>query len=187
MFGLTLVDHLRLTFGHVIYTHRAHSHLALRYARWSRALQCGEALAVIATAATATASVQTGQGGYAVAAAVAAVVALVVLVLRLVFDFDSAAGTHRVCGAHLWALREEYRALLADLQDGSITLEVARDRRDALMRRLHEVYENAPPFDRQAYEAARGALPAQHEVALSDEEVDRFLPESLRKGGQSAA
>jgi hypothetical protein len=187
MFGLTLVDHLRLTFGHVIYTHRAHSQLAVRHARWSRGLQCGEALAVIATAVTAMVSVQTGAGAYAIAAAVTAIAALIVFVVRLVFDFDTAASTHRACGAHLWALREQYRALLADLQDGSITLDVARDRRDALMQRLHDVYESAPPFDRQAYEAARAALPAQHEGALSDEEVDRFLPEALRKGGKSAA
>jgi hypothetical protein len=187
MFGLTLVDHLRLTFGHVIYTHRAHSQLALRHARWSRGLQCGEALAVISTATAAGLSVQTGQGAFAITAAVTAIAALIVFVLRLVFDFDTAASTHRACGAHLWALREQYRALLADLQDGSITLEVARERRDALMCRLHHVYENAPPFDRQAYEAARAELPAQHEAALSDEEVDRFLPESLRKGGKSAA
>ena len=29
MFELTLIDHLRLTFGHVVYRHKAHSHLAL--------------------------------------------------------------------------------------------------------------------------------------------------------------
>ena len=187
MFGLTLVDHLRLTFGHVIYTHRAHARLALRHTRWSRGLQCGEALFVIATAAAAMAFVQTGQSAYAVTTAASSVLALTVLVVRWVFDFETSARTHRACGAHLWHLREQYRALLADLQDGSITLDVARERRDTLMQRLHEVYEDAPPFDRSAYEAARGSLPAQHEVALSDEEVDRFLPASLKKGGKSAA
>jgi hypothetical protein len=187
MFGLTLVDHLRLTFGHVIYTHRAHTRLALQYDRWSRGLQCGEALTLLATATAAMLFVQTGQGAYAVVTATTAMAALVILVVRLIFAFDTAAHTHRACGAHLWSLREQYRALLADLQDGSITLDVARDRRDALMQRLHDLYENAPPFDRAAYAAARGALPGQHESALSDEEVDRFLPESLRKTGQPAA
>jgi hypothetical protein len=76
---------------------------------------------------------------------------------------------------------------LADLQDGTTSLEVARERRDALMQRVADVYKSAPPLDRQAYEAARASLPAQHEGTLSDEEVDRFLPQSLKKGGQSAA
>jgi hypothetical protein len=187
MFGLTLVDHLRLTFGHVIYTHRAHSRLALRHARWNRGLLCGEVLLLVATAAAAMAFVQSRESAYAISVAGTAVVAVVVLVVRLVFSFDVSAATHRTCSAHLWHLREQYRALLADLQDGIITLDVARDRRDALMQRLHDIYENAPPVDRSVYEAARAALPSQHELALSDEEVDRFLPESLKKGGQSAA
>ena len=106
---------------------------------------------------------------------------------RLVFDFDTTAATHRTCSAHLWSLREQYRALLADLYDGGITVDVARERRDALMERLHDVYRNAPPFDRSAYEAARSAAPGDDEPVLNDEEVDRFLPESLQKSGKSAA
>jgi hypothetical protein len=189
MFGLTLIDHLRLTFGHIIYTHRAHSRLALHHGRWNRGLQVAEALLMIGTAAAAISLVQTGQPTQAIVTAIAATLALVVLVVRLLFDFETSAAIHRACGAQLWHLREQYRALLADLQDGSITLEVARERRDALMQRLHDVYENAPPFDRTAYEAARSAAPAEHERALSDEEVDRFLPASMKKGdsGQSAA
>ena len=187
MFGLTLVDHLRLTFGHIIYTHRAHARLALRHGRWSRGLQAAEALLVIAAAAASMGLIQTGQTAYAVTTATTATLALLVLVLRLLFDFESSAATHRTCSAHLWHLREQYRALLADLQDGSITLDAARDRRDVLMQHLHDVYKDAPPFDRSAYEAARSALPAQHEAALNDEEVDRFMPESLKKGGKSAA
>ena len=187
MFGLTLVDHLRLTFGHVIYTHRAHARLALTHARWSRGLQGAEALLVIATAATSMGFLQTGQPAYAMSSAITAILTLLTIVLRLVCDFDASAVTHRMCAAHLWQLREQYRALLADLQDGSITLDMARERRDALMQRLHDLYENAPPFDRSVYEAARAALPSQHEGTLSDEEVDRFLPESMKKGGQSAA
>ena len=183
MFGLTLVDHLRLTFGHVIYTHRAHARLALHHGRWSRGLQGGEALLMIATAAAAMGLLQTGQTAYAMTTAITATLALLVLVLRLVFDFERSAATHRTCSAHLWQLREQYRALLADLQDGGITLDVARDRRDALMQRLHDLYKNAPPLDRSAYEAARAELPSQHEGTLSDEEVDRFLPASLKKGG----
>ena len=50
MFGLTLVDHLRMTFGHVIYTHRVHSQLAARYAHWNRSSMAAEALLVLTAA-----------------------------------------------------------------------------------------------------------------------------------------
>jgi hypothetical protein len=157
MFQLTLVDHLRLTFGHVIYAHRAHSELALRHARWNRWL------------------------------AAAAAVAVATLVIRLVFDFDRSASAHRACSARLWKIREQYRALIADLRDEALTVDTARQRRDALMEMLHGVYENAPPAERSVYAAARQALPGTDEGDLADEEINQFLPASLHKGGTPAA
>ena len=47
MFQLSLVDHLRLTFGHVVYRHRAHSQLALTLSKWSRRLRAGEVVLMI--------------------------------------------------------------------------------------------------------------------------------------------
>ena len=187
MFQLTLVDHLRLTFRHIISTHRAHARLALYHGRWSTALQAAEALTMAGAAAAAFGLLYTQQQGYAVVTAIAATVALLIFILRLVFAFDRSAATHRICSAHLWHLREQYRALLADLHDGSITLEAARERRDALMQRLHDIYRKAPPIDRSAFEAARAELPSRHDARPADEEVDRFLPDALKKDGESAA
>jgi hypothetical protein len=187
MFGLTLVDHLRLTFGHIIYTHRAHSRLAVRYARWNRLSQAAEAGLMLTAALSSVALVSQQQSQYAVLTAIASSGAVVALLLRLVLDFDRRAAAHRTCSAQLWHLREEYRALLTDLKDGELALDEARERRDTVMRALRAVYENAPPADRRTYEAARKALPTVHEDGLTDEEVDRFLPRSLHKSGQSAA
>jgi hypothetical protein len=186
MFQLTLVDHLRLTFGHVIYAHRAHSELALRHARWNRWLLATEALLMLGAALASIALVTTGQAVYGVVAAVAAVIAVGALVIRLVFDFDRRASAHRTCSARLWKIREQYRALIADLRDETLTLDAARARRDALMEMLHGVYDNAPPAERSVYAAARQALPGTDEDDLTDEEINQFLPASLQKGGTPA-
>ncbi len=181
MFGLTLVDHLRLTFGHVIQTHRTHARLALHHARWNRWLQGAEALLLLAAAVAAVVLASTGNQAYAVAAAVTATSAVFTLVIRLVFDFDRSANAHRVCSARLWHIREQYRALLTDLRDECLSLDAARVRRDALMGMLHAVYESAPPAEKGIYEASRGSLP-DAEAALTSEEVDRFLPAAEGKG-----
>lgn len=183
MFGLTLVDHLRLTFGHVIYAHRAHSQLALRYTRWSRWLQGVEAVLMLTAVVTSVAMVSTGQAPYGIAAAVAAGAAMCALIARLAFDFDRSANAHRTCSARLWHIREQYRAIMADVRDESLTLDAARERRDVLMGQLHAVYEEAPPADRSVYEAARKALPNTDEASITDEEVNQFLPVSLQKDG----
>ena len=181
MFGLTLTDHLRLTFGHVIYSHRTHAEIAMRHARWHRWLTIGEAVLMLATAAAAIALIVTLQPAYAVVAAVCAVITVCAEVVQLTCGFDRTALAHRACSAHLWQIREQYRALLADLTDGAISVDAARERRDALMITLHRIYEHAPPADRALYEAARQKTTLTDETALSDEEIDRFLPVSLHK------
>jgi hypothetical protein len=187
MLGLTLVDHLRLTFGHVIYTHRAHAHLAARCSRWNRILQALEGLGLLVTVISAIALLTTADGAYAIVTAVAAGAAVIALTARWLLDLEAAGAAHRTCAARLWHIREQYRALLADVQDGHLSLDHARERRDALMQTLHGIYEKAPLADRATYEAARRAIPADHEAVLSDEEVDRFLPPTLQRGRQPAA
>jgi hypothetical protein len=185
MFALTAIDHLRLTFGHVIYAQRAHAELAARHARVSRWLEAAEATLLLAVVATSIALVTTAQNVYGIVAAATGSLAIAVLIARLVFDFNASAGAHRACSTRLWRLREEFRALLADIQDGTVTLDAARDRRQALISALEDVYRDAPPADRRMYEAARQAIPASYEATLPDEEVDRFLPRSMRKGADA--
>jgi len=187
MLGLTLVDHLRLTFGHVIYTHRAHTELAARCAKRNRILQVVEGLGLLITVIGSVALLTTGGVAYSIVTAIAASGAVLAFSTRVILDLDTSANAHRTCGARLWHIREQYRALLADLQDGHLTLDQARERRDTLMKTLHGIYEKAPLADRAAYEVARRAIPADHEAVLSDEEVDRFLPSTLHKGRQPAA
>src|SRR5262245_40794746 len=187
MFDLSLLDHLRLTFGHVVYRHKAHAHLARSRAQWSRRLRAAEAL-LVAGVAVVSINVAYGTGQrYAIVCAVLAVLALAVLLVHLTVDFDGSAQAHASCAARLWQIREQYRALLSDLTDGALELETARQRRDALMSELHGIYQNTPAADAHAYQAAVRAVGAVDEAVLTDEEIDVFLPKSLRKTGKPAA
>jgi hypothetical protein len=181
VFGLSLADHLRLTFGHVIYSHRVHAMTAARHARWDRWLKAAEALLMLLTAVAAAALVLTPDPRLAIAAASTAGLGMTVLIVRLAFDFERTSLAHRTCSTRLWHVREQYRAVLADLKDGALTIEAARDRRDALMATLQRVYEHAPAADREKYQSARLSLATLDEARLTDEEIDRFLPPSLQK------
>lgn len=187
MFEFTLVDHLRLTFGHVVYQHKAHSRIAHQRARWGRAIRAADAL-LIALAALGSLAAATGKGpAYAIAAALLAGLALIVLLVQLGFDFDRSARVHASCAAELWQMRERYRALMSDLCDGAIDIDTARRRRDVLIEDLHGIYKTAPAEDAQAYQTARRAVATSEDTELEDEEINRFLPKSLRKPGTSAA
>src|SRR5262245_34459360 len=181
MFPLSLIDHLRLTFGHVIHSHKAHALAAERHARLDRWLKAAEVLLLLVTALCAVSLTFTPQPAWAIGATAAALGGVVTLVVRLALDLERSSAVHRDCSARLWHVREQYRALLAELNDGVLTAETVRDRRDALMTTLHEIYGEAPPAEQAAYQSARESLGTLDEAALTDEEIDRFLPRSLQK------
>ena len=126
MFQLTLLDHLRLTFGHVAHRYSAHLKVAHMRARWSRWLQAAEAL-LMAGVLFASLSLAIGRGQwYALACALLATAALVLLLVRLAFDLEASARANAWCAARLWHIRERYQAVLSDLADGAIDVEGAR-------------------------------------------------------------
>jgi conflict system pore-forming effector with SLATT domain len=137
-----------------------------------------------ATAFTAVASAYGKGQAFAIASAFLASAALVTLIAHLTFDLDTSARAHATCAARLWQIRERYRALLSDLSDGAIEVDAARRMRDVLALELNAIYQDAPPADRESFEAAGEA--AAHEGALSDEAIDLFLPRSMQKAGKAA-
>jgi len=186
MVSITLHDHLRLTFGQVVYRHKAHSQIAQARARRGRWVRAFEALLMMAAAGVSMAAAFGLGRWYAIAAAALATIALAVLLVHLALDLEGSAVVHGACAARLWPMRERYRALLSDLADGAIDVNAARDRRDLLMNELNGIYEQAPPADEAAYQAAGRAAAIADEGALSDEEINTFLPRSLHKAEKSA-
>jgi hypothetical protein len=180
MFELTLLDHLRLTFGHVVFRHKAHTHIACGRAQWSRRLRMAEALLMLGVAAAAFAGASGRSHLYGIISASLASLALIALLIHLSLDLDGTARVHAECASRLWQLRERYRALLSDLSDRAIDLEAARRVRDGLMQELHAIYAEAPPEDYQAYQIAAQTVRTEGEGDHYDEEIDAFLVKSLQ-------
>jgi len=187
MFRMTLLDHIRLTFGQVVHRHRAHEQIAERLARQlsqGRAFELS--LLAVTVAATVTAALAEAPPFTLIAAGLATL-SLIVRALSVARRLESRVYAHRWCGARLWLIREKYYALLSELSDDLIGVDEARERRDDLMSQLHAVYHHAPMVDRPAYQSAREALAAGTDAALSEEELDRFLPASARRPPVEAA
>jgi hypothetical protein len=174
MFELTLFDHLRMTFGHIVHRHRAHAEMAFARRRWDRLLRMAEVLLMTGVVGSALGAVFGRGYGFDIASAVLGFLALVALLIHLTLDLDRSAQVHAVC------------ATLSDLTDGAIGVDAVRRKRDELMVELREVYEEAPPADQKAYQTAGQAIRTSDEGALADEEIDRFLPKSLQAAAKSA-
>jgi hypothetical protein len=176
MFDLSLMDHLRLTFGYVVYRQKAHADLARTRARWSRVSKGAQAVLMLTVAITSVAVAAASRSPLATVAAVCGALGLGVLLVQVILDDDAVTQAHSVCAARLWDIREQYRAVLADLADGAIDSATARQRRDVLIAELHDVLRHAPPAGARSYDAT-----ASEEGALTDEQIDLFLPKSLHK------
>ena len=165
MFEVTFVDHLRLTFAHIVSAHRSHVDAARVQARRARWMKGGEAVLLAATAITAVGATAGWGFGGTVAAAVFAGGALIVLLLDLILNLDRSAQAHFQSAVRFWGMRERYRALMADLNDGAIGPEAARAQRNALLDELQQVQEAAPVGSVEAMEEP-GNPPAVAEGAL---------------------
>lgn len=181
MFSLSVVDHVRLSFGQVVQNYMIHTRAAERLtaAGWTAKVMV-LALLGIAAAAAITAVLAPYRPAQ-IMAAVCTALAFGGYALHVALDVEPRVVTHRSAANRLWLIAERYRALLAEIHDGQLEREEIQHRRDDLLQQVHTAYEFAVPADRQAAEAARHAdttaLPG-----LTDDQIDRFLPESLRKG-----
>jgi hypothetical protein len=154
MFSLTLRDHLHVTFGQIVEQHQSHARKAFAHARWGRRLRGVEALLMGVVCIAAVSAAFTQGRITTIAAAVTAGAALLVLLVHLAFDFDGSARAHAEMTNRLWHIRERYRALLSDLQEGVVELGAARARRDALMDELQQIYRSGPMSPSDAHPGA---------------------------------
>jgi len=185
VFQLSLVDHIRLSFGAAATSYRAHARAAARLS--ARGWQTRVVVMVLLGLSTSAALLAlTGIRQFQIAAAVLSGLALLGHAIGISLDFEPRASAHRACASRLWQICEKYRSLLAEVHDGLVDIPSVTARRDVLMREVQVVYEHALPADRDAYQIARDALGAG-ESAPSDQEIDKLLPASLRQPARASS
>jgi hypothetical protein len=187
MFQLSVVDHIRLTFGDVVCSYKAHTSAAEKLSRQAWQMKI-TVLTLLGTGVIACAAAIVGTArAFPIIAATLVGLAFLGYATYLALDFDPRVYAHRSCAARFWLMCEKYRALLTEIQDGLLQPQEIRDRRDALIREVHGVYEQAPLADRDAYRLAKKALTSTQAHTISDAELDRFLPQSVQRGNATPA
>jgi len=101
------------------------------------------------------------------------------------FDPGAEAQKHRDTAADIWPIRESYLSLLTDIRAGDVDLKQLRQRRDELQNALTAIYKGAPQTSSEAYVDAQIALKKNEEYTFSDEELDVFLPQALKRKNRS--
>lgn len=180
-YNIAFEDQIRECFGRVVYTHKTHEKMADRCAGSLRNFKWAQIILSALTSAGAVGVVVQEGAFFEIATAILSFLTLLVAAYLKNFDPGSTAQKHRDAAAKLWNVRECYQSLLTDLPN--LPPEQAVERRDELQAMLAALYVGAPQTDGKAYEEAQDRLKNKEDMTFSDEEIDCFLPLSLKRSG----
>lgn len=178
-----LESQIREIYGRVIYTHKTHEKCADLLKKRSDCLKFAE-IALSALSTTSILVVVFGDG--AVFQFLAALFSTALLGLTLYskdFNLLAIAERHKQAALDILEIREKLLSMLVDIRIGNKEVEFLQGRRDQLNDDLVNTYRGAPKTISKAYLLASKALKENEEFTFSDEEIDKFLPESLRRIG----
>jgi hypothetical protein len=172
---------IREIYGRVIYTHKTHEKCADVLKGRSDYLKLAE---IILSAATTTSILVVLFGEGKTFQLLAALFSTILLGLTLYskdFNLLAIAEKHKQAALNILEVREKLLSLLVDIRIGNKEIRQLQQSRDDLNEKLINSYRGAPKTINKAYAIASKALKENEEFTFSDAEIDKFLPESLRK------
>lgn len=180
-YDITLEDQIRECFGRVVYTHKTHERMADNCAKQLNRYKVIQIVLTALTSTSAVGAVVTNKAWVEVATALVSFLTLFVTTYLKNFDLGSTAQKHREAAAKLWNVRECYLSLLTDLP--TLDRQAAVERRDELQTMLAALYQAAPQTNGKAYIEAQKRLQKMEDLTFSADEIDCFLPLSLKRSG----
>lgn len=176
-----LESQIREIYGRVVYTHKTHEKCADVLKERNDCLKLTE---VILSALTTTSILVLIFGEGIVFQFLAALFSTTLLCLTLYskdYNLLALAEKHKQAALDILEIRENLLSLLVDIRIGNKNVSDYQLERNKLNEQLVNTYRGAPKTINKAYKIASKALKENEEFTFSDEEIDKFLPESLRK------
>ena len=169
-----LESQIRECFGRVVWTHKTQEKCAdILFSRNS----VFKWVQIILSAITTTGILSSLFADAAWIKVVSAIISFVLVCVNAYlkqYDLGEIAQRHAESAVGLWDIRESYFSLLTDIRlDRNVNIEEVKKRRDDLQSRLKRLYKCSPRTISKAYTESTNAL--------SDEEIDKFLPKELRR------
>jgi len=178
---ILLESQIRELYGRVLYTHKTHEKCADVLKNRSDGLKLAE---ILLSAATTTSVLVILFGDGKIFQFIAALFSTALLALTLYskdFNLLAIAEKHKQAALDILEIREQLLSLLVDIRIGNKEIKQLQQIRDELNEKLINTYRGAPKTINKAYQIASKALKENEEFTFSDPEIDKFLPESLRK------
>lgn len=176
-----LESQIREIYGRVVYTHKTHEKCADVLKERNDCLKIAE---IVLSALTTTTILVLIFGEGKIFQFVAALFSTLLLCLTLYskdYNLLALAEKHKQAALNILEIREKLLSLLVDIKIGNIDIITLQETRNELNGQLVNTYRGAPKTINRAYKIASKALQENEEFTFTDGEIDKFLPESLRR------
>lgn len=98
------------------------------------------------------------------------------------FNLKNMIAEHKKTANEIVGIRNEFQVLLMDIRLREKSVDSLENEYKNILEIMKEIYKTAPQTSRKAVKVASKALKNLNENSYSDDEVDAFLPQSLKKG-----
>lgn len=178
---ILLESQIRELYGRVIYTHKTHEKCAdILKSRYDN-LKIAEIVLSVLT----TSSILLLIFGKGIFFQIAAALISAILTGLTLYTKDNnlleLVEKHKQSALNILEIREKLLSLLVDIKIGNKNLIDLQLERDVLNEQLVNYYRGAPKTSEDAFMMASKALKEKEEFTFSDNEIDKFLTESLKR------
>ena len=178
-----LLDLVRQNFASVVWTHKVQEKQADIYVEYYAKLQTMNIIAASITSCGIVSTIFAGDAFQLVLKIVTATLSFFTLCITAYFksfDLQTLGKQNKEAANQFLVIRNELLQIIGDIHIQKESLQDIEGRYSDIIRRLNELYVSAPSTTDKAIKRATQALNIKQEYTYSEEEIDRFLPASLR-------
>ena len=178
-----LLDLVRQNFASVVWTHKVQEKQADIYVEYYAKLQTMNIIAASITSCGIVSTIFAGDAFQLVLKIVTATLSFFTLCITAYFksfDLQTLGKQNKEAANQFLVIRNELLQIIGDIHIQKESLQDIEGRYSEIIGRLNELYVSVPSTTDKAIKRATQALSIKQEYTYSEEEIDRFLPASLR-------
>lgn len=176
-----LEDVVRDAYAGVVWTHKVQEKQADIYSQKLRIMRAINMLAISITSAGVLAIIFADPQWLKIASVVTSFIGILTTSYLRLYDLQNLVALHKASANRLVSVRDQFKMLLTKTKLQSDSVENLLLEYGELIRKRDEVYLDAPITSNWAVRRAGKALKINKDNTYSEEEIDLFLPGSLRR------
>ena len=175
-----LLDEVRQNFASVVWTHKIQEKQADIYGENYNKLESINILVASLTSCGIVSTIFCDKLASKIIAAILSFVTLSITTYFKSFDIKYMEKQCKDAANHLVVVRNDMLHIISEIHMKSRSVDEINQDYIQIMKRLHKIYVEAPSTTKKAVERAEEALKIDNEYTYTEEEIDHFLPPSLR-------